>query len=52
MGARIFGDLNDPESPVSKALANNGSFRLKEGIGTDPRVYYIPAHDQPQEEEI
>lgn len=46
MGARAFGDLNDPESPVSKLLAENGSFRLKEGLGTGPRVYYLPAHEE------
>ena len=41
-GARIFGDFNDPLSPVSKALrARKFSFRLKEHLGTDPRVYYV-----------
>ena len=44
MGARTFGDLNDPESPVSKKLASQSSFRLKEGLGTEPRVYYLPVH--------
>ena len=44
-GARIFGDLNDPESPVSKALAEHPHFRLREGLGTDTRVYYLPADD-------
>lgn len=51
MGARIFGDLNDPESPASKALASHGSFRLKEGLGTKPRVYYLPDHEEVEEEE-
>jgi Fe-S-cluster-containing dehydrogenase component len=46
MGARIFGDLNDPESPVSKALAGHGSFRLKENLGTEPRVYYLNVHGE------
>ena len=45
--ARIFGDLNDPESPASQALAQHPSFRLREGLGTEPRVYYLP----PQAEE-
>ncbi|MFO7661568.1 MAG: 4Fe-4S dicluster domain-containing protein [Chloroflexota bacterium] len=49
-GARIFGDLNDPESPVSVALRDNPeAYRLREELGTEPRVYYIPA--KPGEEE-
>lgn len=43
--ARIFGDLNDPESPVSKALANHSSYRLREDLGTDTRIYYLPADE-------
>jgi Fe-S-cluster-containing dehydrogenase component len=46
MGARTFGDLNDPDSPVSKLLANHPSFRLKEDMGTEPRVYYLQAHEE------
>ena len=42
-GARIFGDLNDPESSVSKALHNHSTYRLRDNLGTGPRVYYIPA---------
>jgi len=42
-GARLFGDLNDPESSVSKALRENPNYRLRENLGTGPRVYYIPA---------
>lgn len=40
--ARIFGDLNDPHSPISVAIANNPTFRLREDLGTEPNVYYIP----------
>jgi len=50
VGARVFGDLNDPDSPVSKLLARNPSFRLKDGLGTEPRVYYLNAH--PVNEEV
>jgi molybdopterin-containing oxidoreductase family iron-sulfur binding subunit len=39
----LFGDLNDPESNVSKALHNNPTYRLRDDLGTGPRVYYIPA---------
>ncbi len=52
MGARTFGDLNDPESPVSKVLADHGAFRLKEGLGTEPRVYYLHVHEDGVPEEI
>ncbi|MBI2851113.1 MAG: 4Fe-4S dicluster domain-containing protein [Chloroflexi bacterium] len=41
--ALSFGDLNDPESKVSKLLAQKPSFRLAEDIGTEPRVHYVGA---------
>jgi Fe-S-cluster-containing dehydrogenase component len=41
MGARIFGDLNDPESAVSQALATRHTHRLREDLATEPRVYYL-----------
>jgi len=39
--ARIFGDLNDPESTVSKAIRERGGQRLKEEKGTKPKVFYL-----------
>jgi len=36
-----FGDLNDPESDVFKALKSKSYFRLAEECGTEPRVYYL-----------
>ena len=45
-GARTFGNLNDPESAVSKLLARYPSFRLRENLGTGPRVYYLPPRDK------
>jgi Fe-S-cluster-containing dehydrogenase component len=40
--ALVFGDLNDPESRVSRILENNPrSFRLLEHLGTEPSVYYL-----------
>jgi len=46
MGARAFGDLNDPESNVSQLLDHNPSYRLREDLGTNPRVYYLPAREE------
>jgi len=39
--ARWFGDLDDPDSEVSKKLQGRESFRLLEDQGTDPSVYYL-----------
>ena len=39
--ARVMGDLNDPNSAVNKLLAKYQSRRLKEGLGTEPKVFYI-----------
>jgi Fe-S-cluster-containing dehydrogenase component len=40
--ARHFGDLNDPNSPVSRIIASTPTFRLREDLGTEASVYYIP----------
>ncbi len=39
--ARRFGNLNDPESEISKVLRANLSFRLLEEVNTDPQIWYI-----------
>ena len=39
--ARIFGDLNDPNSAVSRILGKYRPWRLKEHLGTEPKVYYV-----------
>jgi Fe-S-cluster-containing dehydrogenase component len=46
VGARAFGDLNDPESNVSVLLSEHQSYRLREDLGTAPRVYYLPAREE------
>jgi Fe-S-cluster-containing dehydrogenase component len=38
--ARIFGDLNDPQSPVSVAITEKRTRVMKPYLGTRPRVYY------------
>lgn len=39
--ARFFGDLDDPESTVSKLEQNPRAFRLLEDVGTHPKVIYL-----------
>ncbi len=39
--ARHFGNLNDPESSVSKMLRSILSFQLLEEINTEPNIWYI-----------
>ena len=37
----LFGDLEDPNSDISKLLVEKPSFRLLEELGTEPNVYYV-----------
>jgi phenylacetyl-CoA:acceptor oxidoreductase subunit 1 len=39
--ALSFGDLDDPDSNVSRLLAENKSFRMHEELGTGPGFHYI-----------
>jgi phenylacetyl-CoA:acceptor oxidoreductase subunit 1 len=41
VGARIFGDLNDPNSTLNAVLASRETVVLREDLGTHPRVYYL-----------
>ena len=40
-GARIFGNILDPDSEVSYVLKNKRVFILKEEAGTMPRFFYF-----------
>lgn len=42
VNARTFGNLKDPESKISKLIASSPTFRLRDELGTDTSVYYIP----------
>ena len=39
--ARIFGNLNDPESDVARLIASNTAQIRKPEMGTQPQVFYI-----------
>lgn len=41
--ARIFGDMNDPDSEVAKLIATEPVTVLRQEMGTKPNVYYIAA---------
>ena len=40
-GARIFGNLLDPNSEIRYVLENKQVFRLKEELGTEPKFWYF-----------
>lgn len=39
--ARIFGDLDDPNSEAAKLVNSNYCERIFPELGTDPQIYYI-----------
>ena len=39
--ARIFGDLDDPDSEISKVIRENQAYVLLEEQGTQPKVHYF-----------
>jgi phenylacetyl-CoA:acceptor oxidoreductase 27-kDa subunit len=41
VNARLFGDIEDSTSPVSKAIGARKATQLKKEYGTSPQVYYV-----------
>ncbi len=39
-GARVFGNILDPDSEIRYVLENKKVFRLKEDLGTEPKFWY------------
>lgn len=50
VGARLFGDLADPDSTISRVVANHMALRLYENKGTEPRVSYSPKQHEKKED--
>jgi molybdopterin-containing oxidoreductase family iron-sulfur binding subunit len=40
-GALLVGDLDDPDSEISRLIAGHPVKRLRADLGTEPKVYYI-----------
>ncbi|MBT7891678.1 MAG: 4Fe-4S dicluster domain-containing protein [Deltaproteobacteria bacterium] len=40
-GARVFGNLLDPDSEIRFVLENKKVYRLKEDLGTDPKFWFF-----------
>jgi molybdopterin-containing oxidoreductase family iron-sulfur binding subunit len=39
--AMVFGDINDPESEISRLIATKNPRRIRPDLGSKPKVYYI-----------
>lgn len=45
--ARLFGDLDDPESEASRAVRERGGFQSLPELGYNPTNHYLPSRPQP-----
>ncbi len=43
--ARLFGDMNDPESDIAKSIAREGRETLYPDLGLDPALGYVGLSD-------
>lgn len=49
-GARVFGDLKDPNSEINQLIKKHDTKGLKPSAGTGPQVFYIGLDDELQEQ--
>ena len=40
--ALVFGNLDDPDSPIAKRLVKETTYRYKQALGTSPKMYRVP----------
>ncbi len=40
--ALVFGNLDDPDSPIAKRLVKETTYRYKQALGTSPRCTACP----------
>jgi protein NrfC len=38
----VFGNLDDPDSPIAKRLVKETTYRYKQALGTSPKMYRVP----------
>jgi molybdopterin-containing oxidoreductase family iron-sulfur binding subunit len=44
--AIVFGDLDNPNSEVAILAKGSRAFRIEEGLGTEPKVFYLTEEDR------
>ncbi|WP_429170606.1 4Fe-4S dicluster domain-containing protein [Aeromonas rivipollensis] len=40
--ALVFGNLDDPDSPIAQRLVKETTYRYKQALGTSPKMYRVP----------